>query len=711
MAERPNSPNPALQSMRCLGIVSAMHDLPVDPAKLALEFAPEGEVNLEDLNRAARAMKFRSRIVDVDPGRFDHMALPAILEGKDGSHLVLAKVENGQAVLMVPDSKPETVPVEELRDRITGRALLVTRRDTVADGSRTFGFTWFIPVFVKYRWLFAQMLLLSFFLQLFGLAAPLAFQVVIDKVLVHRGLTTLDVVVFFLFVIAVFDPLMGWLRAFLLSHTACRVDAELGTRLFGHLTALPMSYFEARPTGQTAARVRELETIRSFLTGSALTVPLDVFFAIVFVAVMYHFSPRLTLIVLGSLPFYVLLSLAIAPVLRRRVEDRFQKGAANHAFLVEVTTGIETVKSLAVEPQIRRRWENQLAAYVQASFGAARLSALGSQGITLIRSVTVAIVLWFGAHAVIDGEMTVGMLVAFNMLSGQLTQPVVRLAHLWQDFQQFRVAMEKLGDILNQKAEPRVSPARQSLPKLQGNIRLEDVSFRYGTEEREVLQDVTIEFEAGQTVGIVGRSGSGKSTLLRLVQRLESPSRGRILIDGVDLAMMDPALLRRQIGAVLQENFLFNRTVRENIAFSMPNMPLGRIMQAARLAGAHEFILDLRKNYDTVLSERGTSISGGQRQRIAIARTIATDPRILLLDEATSSLDYESEQLVQSHLDRFCKGRTVFVVAHRLTTLRNADRIVVLDRGRFVEDGSHDDLLKVGGIYASLHRKQMQQSK
>jgi len=452
------------------------------------------------------------------------------------------------------------------------------------------------------------------------------------------------------------------------------------------------------------ARVRELENIRNFLTGSALTLVVDLFFTLVFLAVMFFYSRLLTLVVLASLPFYVAISAAATPLFRRRLDEKFRRGAENQAFLVESVTGIETLKAMAVEPQMQRRW--QLAGYVSASFRVLSLGNTASQTVQLVSKIVTAGILYCGARLVIDGSLSVGELVAFNILAGRVSAPVLRLAQMWQDFHQARLSISRLGDILNTKAEPTYTAGRARLPALRGDIRFEHVTFRYRIDGPEVLSDVSFAVPAGQTVGIVGPSGSGKSTFAKLIQRLYVPESGRVLIDGMDLAMADPAWLRRQIGVVLQENVLFNRSVRENIALADPGMPMERVIAAARLAGAHDFILELAEGYDTLIGERGSTLSGGQRQRIAIARALVADPRIVIFDEATSALDYESERIIQHNMKEIAKGRTVLVIAHRLSTVRTMDRIVTLERGRLIEDGSHDALIKTGGRYASLHRLQ-----
>ena len=373
---------------------------------------------------------------------------------------------------------------------------------------------------------------------------------------------------------------------------------------------------------------------------------------------------------------------------------------------MESVTGVETLKAMAIEPQMQRRWEEQLAGYVAASFRVLSLGNVASQSVQLVSKLVTAGVLFFGAKLVIDGSLSVGELVAFNMLAGRVSAPVLRLAQIWQDFHQARLSVARLGDILNTPAEPTFNPGRAALPAIRGDITFEHVTFRYRVDGPEVLHDVSFSVPAGQIVGIVGPSGSGKSTLAKLAQRLYVPEGGRVLVDGVDLAMVDAAWLRRQLGVVLQENVLFNRSVRENIALADPAMPIQQVIAAARLAGAHEFILELPEGYDTIVGERGSSLSGGQKQRIAIARALVTNPRILIFDEATSALDYESERIIQQNMQEIAKGRTVFIIAHRLSTVRRTDRIITIDAGRIVEDGTHDDLINTGGRYASLHRLQ-----
>ncbi|HKB54256.1 MAG TPA: type I secretion system permease/ATPase, partial [Ramlibacter sp.] len=496
------------------------------------------------------------------------------------------------------------------------------------------------------------------------------------------------------------------LRAYVFSHTTSRLDVELGSRLFAHLVHLPLAYFQARRVGDSVARVRELESIRSFLTGNALTVVLDLFFSGVFVVVMLFYSVTLTVVVLASLPLYFGLTLAVVPLLRRRLDQKFARGAENQALLVETVTGIQTVKAAALEPAFGRHWDKQLAAYVSASFRTQNMAAWSHECVNLIGKLVNALLLWWGAHSVIAGELSVGQFVAFTMFAQRVAQPIMRMAQLWTDFQQTGVSMSRVGDILNTRTELTVHAATP-LPPVRGRVTLDHVSFRYRAETAPVLQDVSVDVAPGEVIGVVGKSGSGKSTLTRLVQRLYAPEGGRILVDGTDIGVIDAAQLRRQIGVVLQENVLFNRSVRENIAITDPAAPLERVVAVAQLAGAHEFITQLPDGYETMVGEQGCTLSGGQRQRVAIARALFTNPRILIFDEATSALDYESEAVIHRNMAHICRGRTVFVIAHRLSAVRRAHRIIVLDQGRIVESGSHAQLLAIpAGRYASLWRMQ-----
>jgi ATP-binding cassette, subfamily B, bacterial HlyB/CyaB len=700
--ERAALPNSGLAA---LVLLLRFHGIGADPAQIRHRFGDEFGVS--EMLRCAREFGLKARGFQSNWRRLVKTPLPGIAALRDGTFLLIGKASDDQVLVQNPLSpQPALMSRAEFEVVWDGHIVLMTGRAALGELSRRFGISWFLGAIHKYRRLLSEVLLASFFLQLFALISPLFFQVVIDKVLVSRTLSTLDVLVIGLVAIAIFETVLGILRTYLFSHTTNRIDVELGARLFRHLLALPISYFQARRVGDSVARVRELENIRTFLTSSALTLVIDLFFTFLFVAVMFLYSPALTAIVIGAFPLYVGISVAATPLFRKRLDEKFARGAENQAFLVESVTGVETLKSMAVEPQMQRRWEEQLAGYVSASFRVLSLSNTASQTVQLISKLVTAGILYFGARLVIDGTLTIGELVAFNILAGRVSGPVLRLAQIWQDFHQARLSVARLGDILNTPAEPTFSSGRAALPAIRGDVIFEHVKFRYRIDGPEILHDVGFNIPAGQVVGIVGPSGSGKSTLAKLIQRLYVPESGRVLVDGVDLAMVDSSWLRRQLGVVLQENILFNRSIRDNIALAEPGMPIDRVVAAAKLAGAHDFVLELSNGYDTIVEERGSSLSGGQRQRIAIARALLCEPRILIFDEATSALDYESERIIQQNMTQIASGRTVFIVAHRLSTVRFADRILTLDRGRLVEDGTHDELIRTGGRYANLYRLQ-----
>nr|WP_239373201.1 type I secretion system permease/ATPase [Snodgrassella gandavensis] len=693
-------------AVSALVLLAHFHGMAVNPADIMHRYAEQNDLKIEQWLLAAKDLGLKAKLVRHDIKRLPLLALPALVWREDGQHFILARIDDDRYLIQdIEAGKPVILTKDEFAQRYSGQLILVTSRASILGQLAKFDFTWFIPAVIKYRRIFLEVLVVSVFIQLFALVTPMFFQVVMDKVLVHRGFSTLDVITIALLVIIVFDVVLGGLRTYVFAHTTSRIDVELGARLFRHLLSLPLAYFEHRRVGDTVARVRELEQIRNFLTGQALTSVLDLCFSFIFLLVMWFYSGWLTLVVIISLPCYAIWSATISPILRSRLNDKFARNADNQSFLVESVTAIGTIKAMAVEPQMTRRWDQQLAAYVSSGFRVTRLATIGQQGVQLIQKLVTVITLWLGAHLVIKGELTVGQLIAFNMLAGQVAAPVIRLAQLWQDFQQVGISVSRLGDILNTPTENPTS--RVALPNIKGQIEFEKISFRYRPDGAEILRDLNLQIKSGEILGIVGRSGSGKSTLTKLVQRLYTPERGRVLVDGNDLALADPAWLRRQVGVVLQENVLLNQSIRANIALADPGMPLENIMYAAKMAGAHDFIMELPEGYDTIVGEQGAGLSGGQRQRVAIARALVGNPRILILDEATSALDYESERAIMQNMQAICKGRTVLIIAHRLSTVRMANRIIAMDKGSIVEEGTHEELLaKPDGYYRYLYQLQ-----
>ncbi|MDP3332492.1 MAG: type I secretion system permease/ATPase [Methylococcaceae bacterium] len=708
--------------------IAALHGIAADEAKLRHEYGPQANSNgrfcftTDTILLAAKSLGLTAKALTQAPERLAFAPLPAIAQDQSGNYFIIGKYDVGshsvntvsplaqgataRVLIQRPGQAPTVVPLDDLLAMWTGQLIFFTSKASYVGNTAKFDFTWFIPSLVKYRKLLGEVLLISLVLQMIGLVTPMFFQVVMDKVLVNHAMKTLNVIAIGLICAILFEALLTGIRTWVFAHTSSKIDVELGARLFRHLLNLPIAYFQARRVGDSVARIRELENIRSFLTGNGMTLVMDLLFSFIFLGVMLWYSAWLTLIVAVSIPLYAVLSLIFTPVIRTRLDEKFNRNAENQSFLVETISGIDTVKAMAVEPRWIHNWEKQLASYVTAGLSVTNIATIASGGVTLISKLVTAAIMWLGATLVVDGKMTVGELVAFNMLSSQVSAPILRLAQLWNDFQQVGISMSRLGDILNARTE--MAGQKTRIPKIDGAIEFDQVSFRYRTDTPDVIRDVSLKVIPGEVIGIVGRSGSGKSTLTKLVQRLYVPDRGRVLVDGQDIAIIDTTSLRHQIGVVLQENTLFARSIRDNIALSNPALPIEAIIEIAKLAGAHEFICELPEGYDTQVGEHGTGLSGGQRQRIAIARALITNPRILIFDEATSALDYESEKIIQDNMRQICRDRTVLIIAHRLSAVRDADRIIVMERGQIAEEGSHAELLRLsGGIYAHLYQLQL----
>lgn len=706
--QQPQSTTSLDSGLASLALIARFHLIPADTAQLAHQFSRVGHAFGEtEILRAAKSLKLKAKAFRATWLSLVNVPLPAIAASKSGDYFVIAKIVDDKLLIQRPGEKaPEMLTKEAFMEQWSNQLVLVTKRASILGDTSKFDISWFIPALIRYKKYLADVVIASFFIQMFALISPLFFQVIIDKVLVHRGMSTLDVLAFGLIVISIFDVLLNGLRTYIFSHTTNRVDVTLGAQLFDHLVHLPIAYYLSRQVGNTVARVRELDTIRNFITSSALTLVLDIFFTIVFFGVMYYYSPKLTAIVALSIPVYAALSYVVTPILKERLDEKFKRGAENQAFLTEAVTNIETVKSMSVEPQMQRKWEEQLAGYVASAFKANTTGVVASQLAQLTNKVVTVLLLWVGATAVMAGDLSIGQLIAFNMIAGQVSAPILRLVQLWQDFQQVRISIDRLGDILNSPKEIGQANSRTTLPAIQGRVTLDNVVFRYSPSTPPTLKSLSLDVKPGEVIGIVGPSGSGKSTVTKLIQRLYVPESGHVRVDGVDIAQIAPTWLRRQIGVVQQENRLFNRSIKDNIALSDPGTPIERVITAAKLAGAHDFIIQLSEGYDTLVGEQGASLSGGQRQRIAIARALIGNPSILIFDEATSALDYESERIIQDNMHAICQQRTVFVIAHRLSAVRGADRIVVVDNGQIIESGTHDQLLALKGYYFKLHEYQ-----
>lgn len=693
--------------LHCLVLVANYYGIPADEMQLRHNMAMQGKKYMtDDLQRAAKSLKLKAKVVNEKKGSLHRLTLPAIVKLKTGEYSVVAKAdENKVLMLEAYERNPKVVGMEDFHNIWDGETVLLIPRDI---GSRDlkFGLKWFIPSILKYKKPFIEVLAAALMMQILMIFSPLITQSVIDKVLTHNSLSTLDVLALGLLLINIFEMILSIARNYVFTHTTSRIDVILSCRLFHHLFKLPLRYFESRRVGDTIARVRELENIRRFLTGVPMTTLLDTLFIIVYIVIMFFYSVKLTWVCLASLPILVIISAIITPILKSRLDEKFNTGAEQQSYLVEAVTGVQTIKSFAVEPDVQKKWEGLLANYTKAGFKTSILGNSAGAVAQFVQQTCDLAILYFGARLVIEGKLTVGEMVAFRMLSGRVSQPVLRLVQMWQDFQQTSISIKRLGDIFNSKPEPTMEGTATRLPSLKGNIFFDKVTFRYRPDAAEVIKNMSFGIRPNTVVGVVGRSGSGKSTISKLIQRLYIPESGKILIDGMDIALTDPAWLRRQIGVVLQENFLFNATIRENIALQNPAASIEEIVRVAKIAGAHDFICELSEGYDTMVGEKGTGLSGGQKQRIAIARSLLTNPKILIFDEATSALDYESESIIQKNLDQICKNRTTLIIAHRLSTLKNADLIMVVDRGQIVEYGPQAKLIEKKGLYYHLLQQQ-----
>lgn len=688
-------------------VIAKVNGIDVDLRSITREYGlTEQEISKEEFLRIAKNAGFKAKIKEFPLENCKKYPIPAVFILKNETYGVILKINynENKALIFIPEEKnPREVTYDEFYEISTGELIFFSHK--LIDSRIKFGFKWFYNEILKYKQVMAEVMLGSFVVQLFGLITPLFTQVILDKVIVHRSMSTLNVLGIAFVVVALFEFMLNITRNYIFMHTANKIDAKLGAKLFRHLFALPFVYFESRKVGNIIARVRELDQIREFITNKSVSVLIDLFFSSVFLIVMFVYSRVLTMVVLAIVALIAILYLTVTPELRTRLENKFQMGAQSNSYLVESVTGVQTVKSLSIEGTMQRKWEEYLGKYVRSGFSLSVMSsAAGSLSNLFQKAMTIAI-LWIGVILVIKNQLTIGQLIAFQMFANQFISPVMRLVNLWNEFQQVLLGVDRLGDILNHPVEI-TSEKAITLPKINGSVRAENLSFKYTPNGPMVIDKVSFNIKPGQCIGIVGRSGSGKSTITKLIQRLYLPFEGTIYVDNVDVRQMNPTWLRNNIGIVLQENYLFSGTIRENISMSKTDAPIELIIQAAQIAGAHQFISEFPEGYDTIVGERGSTLSGGQRQRIAIARALITNPRIIIFDEATSALDYESESIIMQNLDTIKKGRTMFIIAHRLSTVRNCDVIIALDKGKIIEMGTHDELIAQNGYYHHLYTQQ-----
>jgi len=696
----------------CLAMITAYHGHPVGVARLRdLANVDADGCSMWSLARAAETLGFHARGLQLDFEALSGIQVPAIVHWEGFHYIVLYKVARGHVVVSDPAMGRRRISKAEFLAGWTGKALeLVPTRNLTLLEARTCSWRRFLPIMRPYRAMVGEVFAASLLLSILGLGIPMFTQMVIDRVLVNRSVDLLNMLLGGMLLVAVFQAMIKSVRQLLLVHVSIRADARLIGDFFRQVFRLPMRFFDLRRVGDVVSRVSENRKIRAAMAGTIPGVALDATLAIGYFAVLAWYSPSLTLVVLAVLPVFAGLTFAFTPALRRNEKEQFARRTDATTYLIESVTGMSTVKAMAIEPQVRWRLESLYIDSLLAARRGAHLTTGYSGLATLVQTTAAVIFLWYGAHQVMNHAMTAGQLLAFVAIAGNVVTPIVNLIVAWDELQEVRNAVDRLNDVFESAPEEDNGRTLLTPSRLQGRICLENVTFSYkGDEDELALTEVNLDIAAGETVALVGRSGSGKSTLARLILGLYEPTRGRITLDGNDLRTISRAALRRRMGVVPQEIFLFSGTIRENIAVGEPEVSFEEVVEAARRAGAHEFISEMGMGYDTKVGERGMSLSGGQRQRIALARALLRNPDLLILDEATSSLDNISDRAIQRNLEQAAAGRTTLVIAHRLSTVRYADRIVVMDAGRIVEEGTHEQLLRCGGLYTTLIGQQLNQ--
>ncbi len=665
-----------------------------------------GSIPLQLCGAIAEMLGINSQMAKIPADSISKLQAPLMIAWQD-SFAIVYEITPKQLILGTPESGLRRFKPEAFAETWgeTGEVLLLQRNNT--SPKEKFGIRWFIPAIQKHKRVLIEVLVASLFVQLFGLANPLLTQLIIDKVIGNNSVTTLNTFGSLLIILAIVEGILTTLRTNLFVDTTNRIDLSLGSEIIDHLFRLPLKYYEKRPVGELATRINELENIRQFLTGTALTVVMDAIFSVVYIAVMLAYSWLLTIIALVTLPAFALLTWIVSPLMRVQLRTKAERNAESQSYLVEVMGGIQTIKAQNIELRSRWQWQTKYARYVSAGFKTALTSTTASSISGFLNKLSGLLLLWVGTYLVLDKKLTLGELIAFRIIAGYTTQPLLRLVQLWQNFQETALSLERLSDILDTPQEVDENNINNiTMPPIEGHVKIENLTFSFPGTTVNQLHNLNAEFQAGQFVGIVGLSGSGKSTLMKLIPRLYEINSGRITIDKYDITKTELYSYRQQIGMVLQDTLLFSGTIQENIALTNPDATSEDVVAAAKIAAAHEFIMELPNGYNTKVGERGSALSGGQRQRVAIARTVLQQPRMLILDEATSALDYDSERQVCFNLAETFKRQTVFFITHRLSAIKSADVIVMMDKGSIVEQGTHDELMALQGRYYCLYQQQ-----
>ncbi|MFX4266062.1 peptidase domain-containing ABC transporter [Aliarcobacter butzleri] len=664
---------------------------------LIFKIGSANEIIEEDLLYVATEyFDLKTKKVSAKLEKLKNNPLPAIVKLKDAKYSLLFSIENDKyKIYDFDNSKQILLEKDEFEKIYDGEIILVSKDEKNSDSTiRNFGLSWFIKSFFKQDRLIYHVLFAAFIIQIFALITPLFTMIIIDKVFSSSGNSTLEVLVIGLFIIAIFDFIISYSRKHLLSHMTSIIDVTMVSKFFRHLTSLPLSFFSSKQSGDVVARFKEVESIRNFISSGLLTSIIDFPFGIIFLVVMFLFSPSLTIIVLIAIIIIFLLYGVANPILKERLKKKLQLSTDSQSYLFDCVSSIETIKSMSIEPTIRRDYEEQLAKQTEHNAKTDDISGNISQIASFVNKITVALCLWIGAIGVLNGDMTAGQLIAFNMLIGRIMAPAQRIAQTLQQIYQVKISTKRVQEIFNTKEEISINSTQTNLPKLKGEVLFDKVSFKYNEEAPLVLNNINLKVNIGDIIGVVGKSGSGKTTFTRLLQRLFHPTSGKISIDGFDISTIDPNWLRRQIGVVMQDNLLLNKSIKDNITLSNPRATMKEVEYVCQLSGASDFILSLPKAYDTIVGERGNLLSTGQRQRIAIARALINNPKILIFDEATSAIDFESEIIIQKNLKKICEGRTVFIVSHRVSVLKITNKIVSLYDGKIIELGTKEELLR-----------------
>ena len=699
---------PEGQAMACLEMLALYYNVPF--RRDVIERTAKGQiggrpVSLEVLGNLSTLMGFVGTITDIPEAQLPRLPFPcfALIEGQPA---MLHEISRGKVRAVLPEYGKVQLDLATLTQEQPGARILSLNpgRDSQ---QRKLGLAWFYPQMRKYRRSLIEVLVVSLVLQLLNLAQPLVFQQIFDKVIGQQNLDTLYTLGLLLLGVALFQGLLGAVRTYLFADTTNRIDIALGGEVIQHLLRLPLRYFDKRPVGELQTRLQELSNIRNFMTGNAITLVLDGVFSVIYIAVMVVYSGVLTAVTLGVVPLFLGLTLVASPFIRAQLRKAAEKNAATQSLLIESLNGVQTIKAQNAENTVRWRWQRSFSGFMAESFRTLLIGVSAGTVGGFLNQLTGLLTLWVGAYLVIKGELTIGQLIAFRIISGYVVGPLLNLATSWQSFQGVALSIERLSDVVDATAEGSDHEADQlPLPPVAGEVNFQGVDFRFNEGAPLVVRNVSFSVPAGSFAGIVGRSGSGKSTIMKLLPRLYEPEAGRILIDGFDIGKLQLGSVRRQIGIVPQDSLLFEGSVRDNITLTVPDASSEEIIAAARVACAHDFIMELPDGYATRVGERGGNLSGGQRQRLAIARAVLQRPALLILDEATSALDYLTERQVCLNLKKEFEGSTVFFITHRLSTIRSADTILMMDSGSLVEKGTHQELLDMEGRYFALYSQQ-----